>query len=111
MKRFLIMIFIAFASILFADGIEAQLQWRSVDSETVTNTNPESQISTDGIEIFSKDGNIVVRLPQKAQVKVFTILGQLVSQAELNAGTSVLKINSRGIYIVKVRNVTQKVAI
>lgn len=110
MKRFLIMIFIALASITFANEINAQLQWRNVGNETISNTNPEPQISTDGIEIFSKDGNIVVKLQQKAQVKVFTILGQLVSQAELNAGTSVLKINSRGIYIVKVGNVTQKVA-
>lgn len=110
MKRFLTSALIAFASLSLADHAVAQLQWRNVGSEIQAPGNTNPQPASDGIEIFGKDGNIVVRLPQKAQVKVFTILGQLVSQAELNAGTSLLKINSRGIYIVKVGNVTQKVA-
>lgn len=110
MKRFFTMVMIAFASITFANGVVAQLQWRTTNSEMSAPSNPNTQPATDGVEITSKDGNIIVKVPHKAQVKVFTILGQLVSQAELNPGTSVLKLNSRGIYIVKVGNITQKVA-
>lgn len=104
-------VLILLASTIFASQSVAQSQWRVSSTETVTSNNPESRLNTESIEIYSKNGNIVVKLPQKAQVKVFTILGQLISQAELNAGTSILKINSRGIYIVKVGNVTQKVAL
>lgn len=109
MKKLITYVIISLASIIFASNSVAQMQWREATSEMQV-PSTESKISSDGIEIFSKDGYIVVRLPHKTQVKVFTILGQLVSQAELNAGTSMLKVNSRGIYIVKVGNVTQKVA-
>lgn len=111
MKKWITSVAIMLASIGFASQISAQVQWRETTNEIQTSTGAESRLNNEGIEIYSKDGHIVVRLPQKEQVKVFTILGQLVSQAELNAGTSMLKLNSRGIYIVKVGNVTQKVAL
>lgn len=111
MKKFFTSVLIVLASVTFVSQISAQSGWRETSTENVSSNNPESRLTNEGIEIYSKNGNIIVKLPQKAQVKVFTILGQLVSQAELNAGTSMLKINSRGIYIVKVGNVTQKVAI
>lgn len=69
-------------------------------------------VSSDAdIDIFGRDGVIVIRTGRRIQVRVFTILGQLVSQATLNPGESQLKVNSRGIYIVKVENRTQKVAL
>lgn len=109
MKKLFTSVILLLASTCLAGQAYAQKQWREATGEIQAATTAESRIS-DGIEIYNKDGHIVVKLPQKSQVKVFTILGQLVSQAELNAGTSMLKINSRGIYIVKVGNVTQKVA-
>lgn len=111
MKKCFTSIALLLASIGFASQAVAQMQWREATNEIQASASAESRINNEGIEIFSKDGYIVVKLPKKEQVKVFTILGQLVSQAELNAGTSMLKLNSRGIYIVKVGNVTQKVAL
>ncbi|MBE6310400.1 MAG: T9SS type A sorting domain-containing protein [Bacteroidales bacterium] len=111
MKSLITSVGLFLASICFAGNVVAQSQWREIATETAINNNAESRISIESVEIYSKDGHIIVQLPHKAQVKVFTILGQLVSQAELNSGTSMLKMNSRGIYIVKVGNVTQKVAI
>ncbi|MGN0213812.1 MAG: DUF6383 domain-containing protein [Muribaculaceae bacterium] len=67
--------------------------------------------SESDVEIEGKDGVIVIRTSRRIQVRVFTILGQLVSQATLTPGESVLKVNSRGIYIVKVENRTIKVAL
>ena len=110
MKKLFTSVVLLLVTFCFASEIGAQTQWREASTETVVTNSSESRISTEGIEIYSKNGHIVVHLPHKAQVKVFTILGQLVSQAELNAGTSMLKMNSRGIYIVKVGNITQKVA-
>lgn len=63
------------------------------------------------LEITGKDGVIVVRTTKRIQVRVFTILGQLVSQSVVNPGESILKVNSRGIYIVRVDNRTFKVAL
>lgn len=108
MRKIVILAIMMLASIA-ASHVTAQQQWREANHEISAPSNIESRIA-EGVEIFSKDGNIVVRLQHKSQVKVFTILGQLVSQATLNAGTSTLKVASRGIYIVKVGNVTQKVA-
>ena len=92
--------------------VDGQLQWRDSNQKTVGRsiTDPSQ---TDGVEIFSNSttGTIIIRTPHKIQVRVFTILGQLVSQATLNPGTSELKINSRGVYIVKIGNITQKVAL
>ncbi len=112
MKKLITSVVLLLAAFGFASEIVAQNGWRGAPTEVIANNNgAESRTANEGIEISSKDSHIVVKLPQKAQVKVFTILGQLVSQAELNAGTSMLKISSRGIYIVKVGNITQKVAI
>lgn len=109
MKKLITSAVLMLATLNFASEIVAQTHWREASNDAAAQ-NTEARIATEGIEIYSKDGHIVVHLPHKAQVKVFTILGQLVSQAELNAGTSMLKMNSRGIYIVKVGNITQKVA-
>lgn len=111
MKKWITSTALLLASIGFACQAVAQMQWREASSEFQSSASTEARLNSDSVEIFSKDGYIVVKLPQKEQVKVFTILGQLVSQADLNAGTSMLKLNSRGIYIVKVGNVTQKVAL
>lgn len=111
MKRVFTIVGLLLASFSFAGSIVAQTQWREATNQSSIVNTAEARTASDAIEIIGKDGHIVVRLPHKAQVKVFTILGQLVSQAELNAGVSTLKMNSRGIYIVKVGNVTQKVAL
>ena len=88
----------------------AQMQWRE-SSQPVNVPSLNDPRQSDGVEIYSINSSIYVRTPHRIQVKVFTILGQMVSQAVLNPGTSELKINSRGIYIVKIGNVTQKVAL
>ena len=92
--------------------------WQEVTSEEITLSNgqnttrlPSTVKSGDPIEVYSNDGFIYIRTPKRVQVQVFTILGQLVSQAYINPGTSQLKIETRGIYIVKVGSVTQKVAL
>jgi len=79
-----------------------QVQWQEMKHAVANESD---------IDIFGRDGVIVIRTNRRIQVRVFTILGQLVSQTTLNPGESVLKVNSRGIYIVKVENRTQKVAL
>lgn len=88
----------------------AQMQWRESNAAISVPSLNDPRLS-DGVEIYGINSSIIVKTQHKVQVRVFNILGQLVSQATLNAGTSELRINSRGIYIVKIGNITQKVAL
>lgn len=97
---------IALATSAAASG---KVQWREITGEPQGRSVTDSR-SSDGIEIYQRSGAITIKTQHTIQVKVFTILGQLVSQATLPPGTSELRLN-RGIYMVKAGNITQKVAI
>ncbi len=62
------------------------------------------------VEIRVSPGHVVVIASQPVQIKVFTILGQVVSNESLPAGTSRLPL-SHGVYIVKVGDLTCKIAV
>ena len=62
------------------------------------------------VEIRVAPGHVVVVASQQVQIKVFTILGQVVSSETLPAGTSRLPL-SHGVYIVKVGDITCKIAV
>lgn len=62
------------------------------------------------VEIRVSPGHVVVVASQTVQIKVFTILGQVVSNETLPAGTNRLPL-SHGVYIVKVGDLTCKIAV
>lgn len=62
------------------------------------------------IEIRVSPGHVVVVSSQPVQIKVFTILGQVVSNESLSAGVNRLPL-SHGVYIVKVGDLTCKIAV
>ena len=109
MKRLLIILSTVMA-LAFSYQAVAQLQWRETTHKITGRSLTDPNI-TDGVEIYGNNGVITIRTQRRIQVRVFTILGQLVSQVTLNPGTAELKINARGIYIVKIGNITQKVAL
>ena len=88
----------------------AEVQWRETNREAQGKMWNDPRTS-DGIEIHGSNGTITIVTPKKITVRVYTILGQMVSQATLQAGTSELRLGSRGIYLVRIGNITQKVAI
>ena len=87
----------------------AQLQWR--ETRDVPGRSLVDPRQTDGVEIYGSNGVITIRTTRRITVRVFTILGQSVNSATLNAGIHELRIAARGIYIVRVGNITQKVAL
>lgn len=89
--------------------MSARAQWR--ETTQVQGRSLTDPKATDGVEIFQRSGTITIRTQRTIQVRVFTILGQLVSQATLQPGIAELKLNTRGIYLVKIGNITQKVAL
>ncbi|MDE6023139.1 MAG: T9SS type A sorting domain-containing protein [Muribaculaceae bacterium] len=62
------------------------------------------------VEIKVAPGHVVVVASQPVQIKIFTILGQVVSSENLPAGTNRLPL-SHGVYIVKVGDITCKIAV
>ena len=88
----------------------AEVQWRETNKDVQGKTWNDPRQS-DGIEIYGRNGTITIVTPKRITVRVYTILGQMVSQAILQPGTSELRLGSRGIYLVRIGNMTQKVAI
>lgn len=63
------------------------------------------------VDIKTASSTIIISCNRAMTVKVFTILGQLVSSETLQAGTSQLHIPGHGVYIVKINTLTVKVAL
>lgn len=72
---------------------------------------PSTSDDRSQVEIHARAGAIYVTSRTPVTVKVFSIVGQLISQATLPAGTSRLKVEARGIYILKAGPVTRRVSI
>lgn len=71
----------------------------------------QTVIKENDLEIKAGKGVIVVSTSRPAQIKVYTILGQLVSRENLPAGISQLNIQAHGVYIIKSGELTCKVAL
>lgn len=63
------------------------------------------------VEIKTVRGAIIVHNTSKVQIKIFTILGQLVSSETLSPGVWQLTMPAHGVYIVKTPDATCKVAV
>lgn len=82
--------------------------WETVRSER---TDAKSVVRDTELEIKSASGLIIVNTNHPVQVKVFTILGRLVSNETVPAGKSQLQLPAHGVYIIKVGDLTCKVAV
>jgi len=83
--------------------------WEPVKSEQASTA--KSVMKDSELEIKASPGAIMVSNSRQVQIKVFTILGRLVSSETLPPGTSRLLLPTHGVYIVKVGDLTCKVAI
>lgn len=82
--------------------------WEPVKTER---TDAKTVMRETEIEIKAASGMILVSTNHPVQIKVFTILGRLVSAETLSAGKSQLTLPAHGVYIVKVGDLTCKVAV
>ncbi|MDE5645726.1 MAG: T9SS type A sorting domain-containing protein [Muribaculaceae bacterium] len=82
--------------------------WEPVKTEK----SDAKQVAKDtDLEIKTSSGIIIVNANHPVQIKVFTILGRLVNSETLSAGKSQLQLPAHGVYIVKVGDLTCKVAV
>ncbi|MBR1935984.1 MAG: T9SS type A sorting domain-containing protein [Muribaculaceae bacterium] len=106
-KRFVTisLVLVAAAQLLTVSAVTRSVARRDADRQE------QLVASADGVEIYGNNGVITIKSNHKTTVRVFTILGQLVSTTSIQPGTTRIKVASRGIYIVKVDNITQKIAL
>lgn len=96
------------AALVLASALaDAAPVWEKVAPVTTEIT----EASADAYEVKIADRAIILTLTNKTSVKVFTILGQLVAEKQLETGTWRLPIEARGIYILKVGTSTRRVTI
>ena len=84
-------------------------RWEPVVTETIAYVDTASD--SDAVDVSVRDGYIYVTTSRPASVKVLSILGQLISQQNIPAGTSRLRITARGIYILKIGSITRRITI
>lgn len=87
-----------------AAGPAQSTRWEAVDTII-------AELSDDAFDVTVRENYIYVYTPRSVNVKLFTILGQLVNQNTLQPGTSRLRMNARGIYILKAGTITRRVTL
>lgn len=82
--------------------------WEPVKQEYAT---AKTIVKETEFEIKVSPGVIVVNANHPVQIKIFTILGREVNSETLPAGSSRFTLPAHGVYIVKIGDVTCKVAV
>jgi len=63
------------------------------------------------LEVSTRDGFVYITTTRPVTVKIFSILGQLISSQQIPAGTHRCRIESRGIYILKAGSITRRITV
>ncbi len=106
MRKLFICCILALASIGAAAAPPA---WEGVNSprpEIVQEMEMDTQT-----EIVVRDGAIYLWVAKPTNVKIFSILGQLISSENLQPGLHRLRLTSRGIYILQAGSTTRRVTL
>ncbi|MBD5209320.1 MAG: hypothetical protein HDS80_05180 [Bacteroidales bacterium] len=82
--------------------------WESVKSDRIEGKTVAKE---QDIEIRASQGYILITVSRQTHVKVFSILGHLISSETLPPGTSRLPVATHGVYIIKTDDLTCKVAV
>lgn len=104
MMRRLILIIVAVCGICL--GANAASAWERTGGKIQT-----ERIEVEGADVRVSEGYVYVTTSRPTTVKVFSILGQLISQETIQPGISRFRLPSRGIYILKVGDITKRITI
>lgn len=105
-KTYLLILLLAIA--LAAPTATASNKWEALKTER---TDAKTVVKETELEIKTASSTIIVTSNHSVQIKIFTILGRLVNSETLPPGTSQLSLPAHGVYLVKIGNLTCKVAI
>lgn len=74
-------------------------------------TGPDDANEPLVVDVAVRNSVLYITASRSAQVKVFTIIGRPISQETIPGGVSRLRGLNRGIYIIKVGNLTRRITI
>lgn len=109
MKRIVLLLALV-ACVWCADGASAQTRvpvWEVVEVAEESTDGPDA--AAESVEAEISDGKVYIRVQHPVEVRVYSILGQLVTKRKLAPGTTALTLGSRGIYILKTDTVTKRI--
>lgn len=110
MKRKLLIFIIMMSAAAFVSQpvYAAAKDWEQPKTE---HRDAKSIVKEAEIEILTAPSTIIVVSSHQVQIKVFSILGRLISAETLQPGTSQLTVGAHGVYIIKAGELTCKVAV
>lgn len=86
--------------------------WESTDKAmTAAERAASERVDSDSPDVWVRDGYIYIAAQRPVTVKIFSILGQLISQESVPAGTYRFHLASRGIYILKAGTLTRRITL
>ena len=77
--------------------------------ETVEVREEASSSENEPIEITTRERQIYITTGQTVEVRVYSILGQLITKRKISPGTVRLTLGIRGIYILKTDTTTRRI--
>jgi hypothetical protein len=113
MRRFLsIIILLTTVAVAAIAAGQGRPVWEPVNSEAAASAIASAKAAdSDNFESEVINGALYIYAPRRINIKVFTILGQPISQETLEPGIWKLNIPKRGIYILKIGSQTRRVTI
>mgnify|MGYP004457212247 CR=1 FL=1 len=110
MKRILIILSIFITATLASYAGESR-PWEDASHPNESREQIRDGIDGEEMEITVRDGWVYVTTQKPVTVKIFTILGQLITSETIRPGTKRIHISSRGIYILRAGTVTRRITI
>lgn len=107
-RKFAVALIAAIALALPSASLAAPSKWETLKSER---TELKTVAKDSEVEIRAARGVITISSSKPVNVKVYTILGQLISKENLPAGISQLSVQAHGVYIIRIGDLTCKVAL
>ncbi|MBD5189042.1 MAG: T9SS type A sorting domain-containing protein [Bacteroidales bacterium] len=105
-KKYLLILIVAL--ITAAPAAAASNKWETLKTERA---DAKTVVKETELEIKTASSTIIVTSNHNVQIKIFTILGRLLNSETLPPGTNQLTLPAHGVYIVKIGNITCKVAV
>lgn len=93
-----------------ASALASTRSWEEVDRFPAPQS-VENVVGQEDISVAAHDGYVYVNVRQTSDVKVFTILGQLIVRQQLKPGVYRFRLGSRGIYLLKAGSLTRRITI
>ncbi|MCH5238761.1 MAG: hypothetical protein J1F38_00915 [Muribaculaceae bacterium] len=110
LKKILLLSFIG--TLLCAPAIlTAQVQHKEWQEAKNITANFKAVSSLPDIEVFSAPNIIMLKVNKQTEVRIFTILGKLISSQLLEPGVFEYQLDAHGIYLIKTEHSSCKIAV